>query len=156
MCLEFRRVPGMSCELGSYHHLDQWSPTPSAAETDFMENIFFMGLGRGMAWGWFKHITFISIINCFVIYSEIIMKLTMMHNHWEPWVCFSANKGYFPWWRICLLMQETWMWSMSWEYPLEKEMAIHSSILAWEIPWTEDPGGLQSMGSQKSQTQLSD
>ena len=48
------------------------------------------------------------------------------------------------------------MWSMSQEDPLEKEMAIHSSILAWEIPWTEDPGGLQSMGSQKSQTQLSD
>ena len=45
---------------------------------------------------------------------------------------------------------------MSQEDPLEKEMAIHSSILAWEIPWTEDPGGPQSMGSQKSQTQLSD
>jgi len=37
--------------------------------------------------------------------------------------------------------------------PLEKEMATHSSILAWEIPWTEEPGGLQSMGSQKSWTQ---
>ena len=35
------------------------------------------------------------------------------------------------------------------EYPLEEEMAIHSSILAWEIPWTEEPGGLQSMGSQR-------
>ena len=40
------------------------------------------------------------------------------------------------------------------EAPLEKEMAAHSSILAWEIPWTEEPGRLQSMGSQKSQTQL--
>ena len=39
---------------------------------------------------------------------------------------------------------------------LEKEMAIYSSILAWKVPWSEDPGGLQSMGSQKSQTQLSD
>ena len=39
---------------------------------------------------------------------------------------------------------------------LEQEMATHSSILAWEIPWTEEPVGLQSMGSQKSQTQLSD
>ena len=37
---------------------------------------------------------------------------------------------------------------------LEEEMATHSSILAWEIPWTEEPGGLQSMGSQKNQTQL--
>ena len=43
-----------------------------------------------------------------------------------------------------------------WEDPLEKEMATHSSSLAWEIPWTEEPSGLQSMGSQKSQTQLSD
>ena len=42
------------------------------------------------------------------------------------------------------------------EDPLEKEMATHSSILTWEIPWTEDLGWLQSMGSQKSQTQLSD
>ena len=42
------------------------------------------------------------------------------------------------------------------ERPLEKEMATHSSILAWEIPWTEEPGGIQSMGSLKSQTRLSD
>ena len=39
--------------------------------------------------------------------------------------------------------------SLSWEDPLEKGMATHSSILAWRIPWTEDPGGLQSMGSQR-------
>ena len=45
--------------------------------------------------------------------------------------------------------------SLGGEYPLEKEMATHSSILAWEIPWTEEPGGLQSMGSQKNWTQLS-
>ena len=38
--------------------------------------------------------------------------------------------------------------------PLEEEMATHSSILAWEIPWTEEPGGLQSIGSQKSRTHL--
>ena len=46
-------------------------------------------------------------------------------------------------------MQETWVWSLSWEDPLEKEMATHSSILAWRIPWTEDPDRLQSMGSQR-------
>ena len=40
--------------------------------------------------------------------------------------------------------------------PLEKEMTTHSSILAWDIPWTEEPGGLQSTGLQKSQMQLSD
>ena len=52
-------------------------------------------------------------------------------------------------------MQEMQVWSLGREDPLEKEMAAHSSILAWEIPWTEEPGGLQSMGSQ-SRTQLSD
>ena len=46
--------------------------------------------------------------------------------------------------------QETQVWSLGQEHPLEKEMAIHSSILAWEIPWTEEPGGLQSIGSQES------
>ena len=52
-------------------------------------------------------------------------------------------------------MQETQVQSLDREDPLEKKMATHSSILAWEIPWMEEPGGLQSMGSQKSWTQLS-
>ena len=51
-------------------------------------------------------------------------------------------------------MQESWIGSLVWEDPLEEGMATHSSILAWRIPWTEEPGGLQSMGSQ-SQTRLS-
>ena len=46
-------------------------------------------------------------------------------------------------------MQETWVRSLGWEDPLEKEMATYSGILAWEIPWMEEPGGLQSMGSQR-------
>ena len=46
-------------------------------------------------------------------------------------------------------MWETWVRSLGWEDPLEKGMAPHSSILAWRIPWTEEPGGLQSMGSQR-------
>ena len=50
-------------------------------------------------------------------------------------------------------MQETHVQSLGLEDPLEKEMAAHSSILAWRIPWAEEPGGLQSMGSQ-SQTKL--
>ena len=53
-------------------------------------------------------------------------------------------------------MQKTRVQSLSQEDPLEKGMAPHSSILAWRIPWIEEPGTLLSMGSQKSQTQLSD
>ena len=49
-------------------------------------------------------------------------------------------------------MRETWVQSLSQEDLLEKEMATHSSILAWKIPWTEEPGGLQSMGSQSQDT----
>ena len=52
--------------------------------------------------------------------------------------------------------RKAWVQSVGQEDPLEKEMATHSSILAWKIPWTEEPGGLQSMGSQKSQICLSD
>ena len=46
-------------------------------------------------------------------------------------------------------MQETQVWSLDREDPLEKEMTIHSSIFAWRIPWTEEPGRVQSMGLQK-------
>ena len=46
-------------------------------------------------------------------------------------------------------MRETWVRSLGWEDPLEKGMATHSSVLAWRIPWTEEPGWLQSVGSQR-------
>ena len=49
-------------------------------------------------------------------------------------------------------MEEMWVWSLGQEDPLEKEMATHSSILTWEIPGTEKPGGLQSMGLQELNT----
>ena len=47
-------------------------------------------------------------------------------------------------------MQETWVQSLGQEEPLEKGMATHFSVLAWRISWTEEPGGLQSMGSQRA------
>ena len=53
-------------------------------------------------------------------------------------------------------IQEMQVQSLGQEDPLEKEMVTHSSILAWEIPWTEKPGRLQSVGLQKSQTRLND
>ena len=46
-------------------------------------------------------------------------------------------------------VQETWVQSLGWEEPLEKEMATHSSIFAWKISWTQEPGGLQSLGLQR-------
>ena len=67
---------------------------------------------------------------------------------------FSICQG-LPWWLNGKESPCKWILSLSQEDPLEKEVASHSSILAWEIPWTEQPGGLQSMGLQ-SQTRLRD
>ena len=53
-------------------------------------------------------------------------------------------------------MEEMQVWSVSQEATLEKEITTHSNILAWRVPWTEKPGGLQSMGVAKSQMQLRD
>ena len=52
--------------------------------------------------------------------------------------------------RIHLSVQETWAWSLGWEDSLEKEMAVYASIVAWEILWTGQPGGLPSLGLQKN------
>ena len=46
-------------------------------------------------------------------------------------------------------MWETWVQALGWKNPLEEAMATHSSVVAWRIPWTEEPDGLQSMGSQR-------
>ena len=62
----------------------------------------------------------------------------------KPWK--NIKKG-IHWQGIHLPVQEMRVWSLGWEDPLEKEMATHSSVLVWEIPWTEEPGGLQYMGS---------
>ena len=67
-------------------------------------------------------------------------------------VLYSQASQVAQWWESCLPTQETqetWVRSLGWEDPLGEEMATHSSILAWRIPWTEEPGGLPSKGSQR-------
>ena len=65
-------------------------------------------------------------------------------SHWHlTWIPVAQMVKNLP------VMQETWVQSLGWEDPLEKIMATHSSILAWRIPWTEEPGRLQSMGLQR-------
>ena len=70
----------------------------------------------------------------------------------------NSGEGLFTGWNVFPVaqtvknlpeMQETRVPYLGWKDPLEKGMAIHSSILAWRIPWTEEPGGLQSVGSQR-------
>ena len=64
------------------------------------------------------------------------------------WISLQSKKLLAQWWRTYVPEQEAWVWSLGGEDSLERNMAIHSSTLAWEILWTEEPGGLQSMGSQ--------
>ena len=67
-------------------------------------------------------------------------------------VSLSAEQGRFPGDSLIKdipAMQGMWVRSLGWEDPLEQEMATHSSVLAWRIPWTEDPGRLQSVGLQR-------
>ena len=64
-------------------------------------------------------------------------------ENWGPGLMAAESVKNLP------AVWETWVWSLDWEEPLEKKMATHFSILAWRIPWTEEPGGLQSIGSQR-------
>ena len=80
-----------------------------------------------------------------------------LSTYWSWQGCRMVKVGlpqWLRWWRICMPMQETWAPTLTREAPLVEERATHSSTLAWEIPLTEEPGGLQSTGSQ-SRTQLS-
>ena len=86
--------------------------------------------------------------HCFA-HSRIISKRKII-NHQKETNCL--HNGTFIWGSVVknrLAMQETQVQSLGREDPLEKEMAPHSSIIAWEIPWTEELGRLQSMGSQE-------
>ena len=96
-----------------------------------------------------------SVTPCTVAYRALLSKEFSRQECWSGLPL--PIPGDLEWLsgRICLPMPETWVQSLGWEDPLEKEMATYSGSLAWKIPWTEEPGGLQSMGSQKSQTQLS-
>ena len=81
--------------------------------------------------------------------KEKIIETLSVHGHilYDLFVTWASLVA----WMVKRLptMWETRVRSLGWEDPLEKEMATHSSIHAWKIPWTEEPGGLQSMGSQR-------
>ena len=88
--------------------------------------------------------------------AEVRAKASVCKGSDQTWERVSCVKGTEI--RVSLVAQrlkclpamwKTWVWSLGQEYPLEKEMATHSSTLAWRIPWREEPGRLQSMGSQR-------
>ena len=101
---------------------------------------------RGQDWASFPalHCTF---------FSPKIPSLPAPQNTLSRWLCCPLYQGQLPWWLsgkepTCQCRRPMFD-PLGREDPLEKEMATHSSILAWRIPWTEEPGGLQSMGSQR-------
>ena len=104
---------------------------------------------------------------CLILYNEPWLRCkhplselgSLCHRHLSPcWVSVLPWWGRLPSGRLQIAvhsknlpaMQETWVWFLDREAPLEKEMATPSSILAWRISWTEEPCGLQAMGSQES------
>ena len=94
---------------------------------------------------WWDGIPWVSLLSCPWLPQSAGSPVLA---HWLRKGSPGAMKG-LPWCLILPAMRETRVQSLGQEDPLEKEMATHSSIPAWRIPWTEEPGGLQSMGSQK-------
>ena len=83
---------------------------------------------------------------------HLVTNLALSTTTWRRYNCYFHFTAGFPGGSLVKnppLMQEMWVQSLVKSGRSQKEMAIHSSILAWEIPWTEEPGGLQSMGSQR-------
>ena len=86
-------------------------------------------------------LTFVSIQPVCVFWLERLIHLHLIIDKWASLVVQMVENLTAMW--------ETWVQSLDWEDPLEKGMATHSSILAWKILWTEEPGRLWSMGSQR-------
>ena len=89
-----------------------------------------------------------NLCPCYELHRDVYSSFIHNHLNWKQLTLVAQRLKHQP------AMQETWVLSLGQEDPLEKEMATQSSILAWRIPWTEEPGGLQSTGSQ-SRTWLS-
>ena len=107
---------------------------------------------------WFIPYYWRVILHCMCMGGKTIFTLpfhntrqiTRRKNRGIPPLCFPGDFVV----KNLPVIQETWVWPLSWEDPLEKELATHSSILAWGIPWTEEPGGLQFVGSQRGEHDL--
>ena len=86
---------------------------------------------------------------CFTYHSGLFEKLEKNNQTYLQVTLFILTSLVAQMVKRLSTMWETWVWSLGWEDPLEKEMAIHSRTIAWKIPWTEEPGRLQPMGSQR-------
>ena len=87
----------------------------------------------------------INMLSCYICFNNLFNKFNLtFNNHGHPTEAFLVAQIV----KNLPAMQKTWVLSLGQEEPLEKGMDTYSSILAWRIPWTEEPGGLQSIGAQ--------
>ena len=93
----------------------------------------------------------IIVLQCCVGFCCTTMQISHNYIYIIMYVCVTHTYIYIHTHKYIYraAMQETWIWSLGWEDSLEKGMATHCNILAWRIPWTEEPGRLQSIGSQR-------
>ena len=129
------QVTGRGCQPGSSDTSHQQVPEPNSAS---LLNTSLGGLNK--AWNLFQTLVFFSP-HCMVTSKPYQLSLHFQST-WFPLMDRRGASKVTQCKRICQPMQETWVRSLCWEDPLGKEMATHSSILAWRIPWTEEPGGL--------------
>ena len=116
------------------------SPRPEFSD----KNNSFIHAGPGEPFLSFRRWMFFHKLESYSLLAPLRFPLSSVGcEHWsfQPWVPQTV--------RNLPVMQETQVWSLGQEDPLEKEMATYSGILAWRIPWTEEPGGLQSPGLQR-------
>ena len=105
-----------------------------------------------------------SLFSKDMLWKKVLQALRTVGCYSVTHVCragWHKTAGVRAWWLIgkespCQSLQEMWVPSLGQEGPLEEGMPAYSSILPWDIPWTEEPGGLQSVGSQNNWTWLSD
>ena len=122
------------------------SPWPEFSD----KNNSFIHAGPGKLFLSFRRWMFFWKLESYSLLAPLRFPLSSVGcEHWSFQPLVAQTVRNLP------VIQETQVWSLGQEDPLEKEMATHYSILAWGIPWTEEPGGLWSVGLQKSKTRLS-
>ena len=120
--------------------LQTWSDVPWETESPSIQNIY-PRCPHYHIWGNSYHFCFAGHL----FYGSFVLR----RPHFLLYYLISSTSLMAQTVKLLPAMRETWVWSLGQEDPLEKEMATHSSTRAWKIPWTEEPGGLQSMGLQR-------
>ena len=162
-----RKIKGKTKYLCNRRHFEPWNPFLDFcySQTEYIEGKLWY-CPTSHSWQAVRQ-RFESRLSDYITYDPILCTgITFLKNFyftvahsWQCCVSFRYIAKWFNYTYVLLVAQLVKKLPanagdmgliLGWEYPLEKEMATHYSILAWEIPWTEEPGGIQCMGSQES------